>query len=405
MGTDTPPWFQWLLVSGIVLLPIQLGTYWWSPHTFVSGLRLDQVALHPTHPLLFHVVVVGVYVVVRRQLPTHMLKLTGPLWGISLIQLALGWGLWVVTLWWLAVVSLVAVLIDIWRQQLRNTPALTIVFSVQVVVLGLLAAAQLWSQQSLQGAWYWLGERAYSMATPGIATEAWGAWYWVRPYATFSHPNVLGGYSVVLVAWLLQYGTGRIRGLGILAGLIVVLLSWSHGAWMAAGCMLPWVLRRSLPQRVHSLAVAVPLWAVVVGWWLVPLGISLLGQQSAVMRSELWHSLLSSPTALLHGSGPWGRVLGYGLDGLHFPTLAHLQPLHHVGWLVVDFWGIVGCLSLLLFRRVRALLVSSWTIVDLPLILLLVVSSLDHYVLTQPQTLLLGGVMLGWWLAHRHNTV
>src|SRR5579884_1467946 len=42
-----------------------------------------------------------------------------------------------------------------------------------------------------------LGERAFSISTPGIATFNYLGQVFLRPYATFPHPNVLAAYMVI----------------------------------------------------------------------------------------------------------------------------------------------------------------------------------------------------------------
>ena len=46
-------------------------------------------------------------------------------------------------------------------------------------------------QASLNGLFWWLGERTFTSSTPGIAKAVIDGRLLMRPYATFPHPNVL----------------------------------------------------------------------------------------------------------------------------------------------------------------------------------------------------------------------
>lgn len=73
---------------------------------------------------------------------------------------------------------------------------------VGAVYSSFLGIAQFVKQGSLGGLLWFLGERTFTVGTPGIAkAEIFGRLY-LRPYATFPHPNVLGGYLALLLPFL-----------------------------------------------------------------------------------------------------------------------------------------------------------------------------------------------------------
>ncbi|MGB9707601.1 MAG: O-antigen ligase family protein, partial [Microgenomates group bacterium] len=55
----------------------------------------------------------------------------------------------------------------------------------------------------LQGFFYFLGERLFSLSTPGIAKISFMGKEILRPYATFSHPNSLAGFYLLLYFYFL----------------------------------------------------------------------------------------------------------------------------------------------------------------------------------------------------------
>ncbi len=60
-----------------------------------------------------------------------------------------------------------------------------------------LAVLQLVYKQSIQGFFYWFGERMFNLSTPGIAKASIKGIEFLRPYGTFSHPNSMAGFFLL----------------------------------------------------------------------------------------------------------------------------------------------------------------------------------------------------------------
>ncbi|MCS6956508.1 MAG: O-antigen ligase family protein, partial [Patescibacteria group bacterium] len=67
----------------------------------------------------------------------------------------------------------------------------------------LLSTLQIKFQHSLQGIFYFFGERLFSLSTPGIAKGNLNGIEFLRPYATFSHPNSLAGFFLLIYFFIL----------------------------------------------------------------------------------------------------------------------------------------------------------------------------------------------------------
>lgn len=75
-----------------------------------------------------------------------------------------------------------------------------------IILESLLAAAQMVKGGALQGIFYWLGERQFTIETAGVAQMSILGEGLIRAYGTFSHPNSLGGFLLVsLLVWF-KYG-------------------------------------------------------------------------------------------------------------------------------------------------------------------------------------------------------
>ena len=132
----------------------------------------------------------------------------------------------------------------------------------QALLLGNLASSFLaWGQVfkggSLGGIFWWLGERSFNLATPGITLAQVGDHLLLRPYATFSHPNSLAGF--LLVSLLLLWGAResfKNKGFFKLALLflgLTLFLTFSFAAYLGAGLALIIFLWQKWRQKSNLL--------------------------------------------------------------------------------------------------------------------------------------------------------
>ena len=82
--------------------------------------------------------------------------------------------------------------------------------SIGVLLESVLAIAQWFNQGSIFGFWFF-GENRYTVSTPGIAILDFIGTRKARPYGTFPHPNVLGGYLAIVLPWIFYVGTKGIK--------------------------------------------------------------------------------------------------------------------------------------------------------------------------------------------------
>ena len=77
------------------------------------------------------------------------------------------------------------------------------VLPIWIGVESLLAIGQIAKGGSMNGFWWWLGERSFDFNTIGIAQMSVANSGIVRAYGTFSHPNSLAGFLLVgLLLWI-----------------------------------------------------------------------------------------------------------------------------------------------------------------------------------------------------------
>ncbi len=275
---------------------------------------------------------------------------------------------------------------------------LTIVrlLSVGVLFESILAIAQWFKQGSIFG-YYFFGENKYTVSTPGIATFDFGGVKKVRPYGTFPHPNVLGGYLSIVLPWVLHNLSSKFKIqsskfslssvlylLPSILGLVALYLSFSRSAWLAGTFGL--LLTLTLILRTGFTFSLLP-----------PLP-SLLTTLSYIRRAELnWIALQITKDHPLLGVGLNNFTIAMDKYGKISGWVRFLQPAHNVYLLIASEIGLLGLALFLclLFSAFRLLLRKKnyLLLISLTQIALLCLS--DHYFWTLQQTCLFFWLLIG----------
>ena len=304
---------------------------------------------------------------------------------------------------------------DFQKFGLKNTMLL---FSIGVIFESLLAIVQYFQQSSLGSIFYFFGERTFNLLTPGIANASLNGSLVLRPYGTFSHPNVLAGYLTIAMAIVIlniKNKISKIRKifyyLTIMIGTFALFLTLSR--------------------------VAILLWLVVFGLWLIASGIKKiklkasifyilfpifslllvgfvfanssfryrftninLSDESIVQRE----SLIRSSISMINDHPIFGVGLNNFLVNLPayqkaFSPTFYLQPVHNLFLLIASETGIIGLgFSLwFIFATYQRIINQSLIHNSLFIILssVLVLGMFDHYFLTLQQGQLLLALVFG----------
>ncbi len=258
------------------------------------------------------------------------------------------------------------------RESLLKT--LVTPLTLAIVFVSSLAVWQFVAGGSI-GFWI-LGERSFSLQTPGIATFDYYGRIFLRPYATFSHPNVLAGWLVCATALFPSRYTLAFGGLAIL-------LSMSRSAFIAAFFGLIYFVNWRTILRYSPLLI-----------FILPVLFtrfdSLLSFDSLSIVRRIDLNYLAIKIFAEHpifGIGV-NNFIPYAADNLLAGASRFLQPVHNVYLLLLTETGLVGFVGwVVLFgyplKNFQIKIV--WLAV-------LFLGLFDHYFLTSPQGLRL------WWL-------
>lgn len=247
-----------------------------------------------------------------------------------------------------------------------------------------LAAAQFIYQSSLQGIFWYFGERNFSISTPGIAKTSIMGRLFLRPYGTFSHPNSLAGFTLASMAISFVFVRSKgLKRLISLLGFILLLLTFSRSSWLALLIIAFLGLFINLKEKILKILILV-LGVVVSAFIYSQTDFS---QMSILLRR--WLNI--SAIEMIKDNFLFGVGLNNFIPQLpaYWPkdkiNYLFFQPAHNIYLLLISEIGFIGML-LLAFSFKEFFSKQKWQLIRLiPLLAILVTGLFDHYWLTLQQ--------------------
>lgn len=280
----------------------------------------------------------------------------------------------------------------------------TIYFSA--IIFSLIGIAQFSIGKTIGGIFYFLGERSFSLSTPGIAlTQIFGRDF-LRSYSTFAHPNSLAGYlGVVLIVlrekWVFK--KWKIIGIAIIATCFALTFSLSAliGIMVVAGLILS-----SKSGKLKTYVKGIFILSVLVSL-LLPFFSKTFIERHIDSTSTVLERLDLSALAGKMISKKF--LLGTGLNTfiVNIPGVRSetsyawtLQPVHNIYLLIFAELGLLGVLFFLFSvnKVIDFSFMKRGKLIIFILIFILVTGVFDHYWLTLQQNILLVSLLLGFYL-------
>ena len=383
---------QVLLFIFILFLPTQLGKHFFLPFSYLSGVRVDYLAptIYLTDIIALILIAVNVKTVInffRQRLV--LLFMFGLLINVCFSILpAISIFRCFEILEWLAVFSILN------KKVLSPQLIMIGLFSTSVVEL-LLVILQFINKHSIQGIFYFLGERYMTLSTPGIAKAALNGIEILRPYGTFSHPNSLAGfYLLVYFFVLLNKKLDKfilLKNFMLLFSSFLILFSFSKIA------IVLYLILNTLCWILNTKKCRLCLIAKI----LVVFTVSLIFLQSSGDPLSLSNRiyLFQNAIKIITSHPVFGVGLGaYLIAQSNYPSRISYffqQPVHNVFILFIAEAGLI--ISLFVFWRlffwIRKMLKKDGFIFIAAVVL--ITGLFDHYWLTLQQNLLLLAVVFG----------
>jgi O-antigen ligase len=404
--------WQIFLVLLLFFLPSQLGRHFWPAYSYVFGLKIDYLSptLYLTDILLGLTFVfwlkenskikkIKIKKVARNQSFMFTLLL---LFLISNTLLARNTPL--AFLKSLRVLELFFWALLVYKEGKVLIKTMGSTFPWLVITQFLISFLQFLKGRSLGGIFWFLGERTFSLSTPGIAKMDLGGQVFLRPYGTFSHPNAMAGFILICLIFLAGKENKKlIDFLSIGFGLVVISLSFSRTVWLTGLFLITITsffnfFKKILVQKKPFLG-WVKLFIVVAALIFLFVGIySSLEKETISRRVELNKIALYFVKKF--------PVFGLGLNNF-IPELASylslhggelwLQPIHNLYLLILTETGIIGLSFFLVMNLLYLKKIISRQRVNLMIVWLAVLLTglTDHYWLTLQQNFLLLGLVFG----------
>ena len=356
----------------ICLLPLQLGFHFWPAWAHILGRRIDYLS-----PTLFITDILVFLILISWKTSRQPAKRTRPLSikrrgfmvGIStvlfiVVNIIMAASPATALYKWIKMIEFAGLGWYIVQTKVRAHD-LFLPLRISIVYTFMLAIIQLLQQHSVGGVFWWMGERELALDTPGVARFNLCLWSHdvcqliLRPYATFPHPNVLGGFFAVTLPFLIyqcyEVGQKKMRWAAygiLLVGITGLLVSFSRGAWLT-GVLLAVGSLYVLWRKVADKSLIIVVHRLIIPFIFVAVFITglILYFPSATDESVVRRNELNNAAIMIWQHSP---MFGVGLGNflVELPTASaarsgnYLQPAHNIYILAITEIGLLGVLWL-----------------------------------------------------------
>lgn len=274
------------------------------------------------------------------------------------------------------------------------------IIPVWIVGESFLGLAQVLNAGSLNGIWWWLGERRFYLGGIGIAE--WSVWgeKWIRAYGTFSHPNSLAGFLLLAWWWWRKEFSKKQKIWGWMvnwSAVMGIFLAGSRTVWaVMAGLIVVNQLSSNKKQILGKILLGVGIICLFLGMININYRISeYIGgwdPESWQKRKELFLAaieMIKANPLLGVGAGNFVVRLPEYWQGKSW----WLQPVHNIFLLALSEIGILGIILMVRSRisEIKLKIKKNWWF----WIIVVLTGMVDHYWLTLPQNSWLLGIILG----------
>ncbi len=381
-----------LLFLFVLLLPTQLGKHFFFEFSYLSGVRVDYLA-----PTLYVTDILAVLLItINFKSVWHSLKKKKIIFFIFLLILNLLISLSpTISIYrYIKILEFISIVV-IFQKKFLSDRSLLFSFLLGGIFQFVLSTIQFVSKHSLQGILYFFGERPLSLSMPGIAKASITGVEILRPYGTFSHPNSLAGFYILLYILVLTNKKFTaypfFKFIFLLVSSLIVLLSFSKVALMVFLIVnIIYIWKSSLKKNCA---------ACFVSRIIVLLILSAVFMQAKTDPFSLQKRIFLSQNALeiIKQNPFFGVGLGNYLISQHQFSVTYTdllnQPVHNVFLILLSEVGVIPLFILLafFFKRLKiAINKAPYVFIGL-----FIIGLFDHYVITLQQNFLLVAVLLG----------
>ncbi len=390
-----------LVCAFLFLLPTQLGTYFFFDFSLIRAIRTDYLA-----PAVFLSDIVAVLlIIVHYKTVIAFFRQRWLLVVLGLLVVNVLFSLiFPVSLYKLIKIIEWIALFAIFRH-MGSTPAkLHHNWSLYLWSLSLatllqfgLGLTQFIQKHTLQGVFYWLGERAITVTTPDAAVAALNGNLFLRPYGSFSHPNSMAGFFLLLYffvqGWEPFKKYPRLRTVTLFIAMLTIFLTFSKtaiGVFLILNFLI--FLEAIIAMKCKFCGIA----RVIVLIVIAAVFFSPQGDPENIAKRI---TLIDNAVQIIGATPLAGTGIGnYVAAQAQFPntyTSYFLQPVHNIILLWLAEAGLVigGIILFLVTKRVIPFL--SYKPFFYCFLAIFISGMMDHYWVSLQQNILLTAVVFG----------
>jgi len=397
----------------LLLLPTQAGKHFWPPFAFVLGIRVDYLSPTLYYTDLLLLILFFLWIFRKTTFTANVLFWIIGSSAIIFIGLLFAKSPFALLYGYFKFLELI--FLGLYTKEFFTTrkSLIEIPFAIGILFESLLGAAQYIYHSSLGGIFYYTGERTFTAQTPGIANASINGELVLRPYATFSHPNVLAGYLIVAMMLVISQINNKqtiknvFLGLSLIIGTIVLFLTLSRVAivlWLAF--IAYWFITFFKKKIFYLLCILLFVSMLFGAFFFHPLFFNRFLATSLSDESFVFREHLAQDAIKMLAVNP---VFGVGLNNflVALPSFSKtttsvllLQPVHNIFLLIASETGLLGfcLLGVFLIKTYKHVLrVKKYQarILLLMLTAILVLGLVDHFFVTLQQGQLLFAFVLG----------
>lgn len=379
---------HFLLFGYLFFLPTQLGKHFFFNFSYLSGVRVDYLALtFYLNDFIFILLLILNFSIIK-----NFLKSFKIIFLIAAINIFFALSKPVSFYYWLRVFEFLLIFI-IFKKNKPPTKLILFAFLFNSIIESYLALNQLIFGHSLQGVFYFLGERFFSLSTPGVAKINLFGKEILRPYATFSHPNSLAGFYLLLYFYFLTEKKFNrfflLKSFLLFLFTLMIFFSFSKIAIFTFLLLNIFFLRKNFKKC--SVCQFSRFFILFV------LGLIFFQGKGDTLTIEKRLILIKNAFLILKKTPFFGVGLGnYLIAQNNIASKIYLffnQPVHNIFFLSLVELGLICWLFLMYFliKKSKKILFANYYI----LAIILITGFLDHYWLTLTQNFFLMAVVFG----------
>lgn len=383
----------------IFFLPAQLGFHFWPPSSYVFGLRIDYLsfAFYLTDILLF-LTLFSFFLEEKKTFSFEIKKFLRERWKILafffflFINCLLSADQFSSFFKFLKLFEFFLLFLYVSKAKLEKQ-AVSNAFLFSCLYISFIGMIQFFKKASIGGIFWWLGERDFTVLTPGIAKMTLGGELFLRPYSVLPHPNALAGF--LLVSFLLFLGLSKRRFLGFSSLVLIAplfVLTASRSAYLALFAIFSFFFFKRFGLKKTLLFA---LFTLVVSWFAVDFE-SLLESSAFIQRVDLakisLNMFLDNPFRGVGLNNFISSLPGYfqRINSFYF-----FQPVHNIFLLVLSETGLIGLFGFMFGLGIAFKRSFRNKFLFLGLVVVLITGLFDHYWLTLQQPMILFSVVVG----------